>query len=214
MIFHQVHDAVQRPVYGSAVILCAAIILRHGFLLIIGNMQSMTNKFFNAFVFGGGNRHHRDAQQRLHGVNIYGAPVSPKLVHHIQGQHHGHIQLQQLHGQVQIPFQIGGIGNVYDAAGLFLQNELPGDDLFCGIRRKRVDPRQIRDLRIRMAFDRTAFSVYGDAGKVPHMLVGACKLIKQGSLAAVLISCQSEGQPGPSGQGRSLGLIVKAAFLP
>ena len=45
-------------------------------------------------------------------------PLARYLVHHVQRQHHGHLQLQQLQGQVEVPLDVGGVHNVDDAVRL------------------------------------------------------------------------------------------------
>ena len=47
-----------------------------------------------------------------------------------------------------------------------------------------------------MSLDRTIFFVYRNAGKIPHMLIRTRELVKQGRLAAVLISNQRKMQNG------------------
>ena len=45
-----------------------------------------------------------------------------------------------------------------------------------------------------MAFYHPVFSVYGNTGKISHMLIGAGQLIKQGGLAAVLVAHKRKGK--------------------
>ena len=54
---------------------------------------------------------------------------------------HGGVQLHELHGQVEVALDVGGIHDVDDAGGLFADDELPGDDLLAGVGRHGVDAR-------------------------------------------------------------------------
>ncbi len=163
-------------------------------------MEGMPNQLPDAFVFGSGDRNHGDAQHVLHLINLDGAAVAPDFVHHVQGQHHGHVQLHQLHGQVEVPLYIGGVHDVDDALGMFPQNELPGDDFLAGIGGHGIDAREVGDQGIAVPSDDAVLPVHGDAGEIAHMLVGARELVEEGSLAAVLVPGQGEGQRGVFGQ--------------
>ena len=98
VVFNQVHDAVETAVDRAAVVVLVAKVRSAGPLLILGNVDGVTHQLLHALVLGGHNGHHGDAQQLLHFVNVDGASVAPDLVHHVEGQNDGHIQLHQLHG--------------------------------------------------------------------------------------------------------------------
>ena len=100
VVFYQVHDAVQAAVHGSAVVVLVAKILPQGPLLVFCHVQGMLHQLVDAFVLGGRDGQHGNAQYALHLVHTHRAPVVAHLVHHVQGQHHGGVQLHQLHGQV------------------------------------------------------------------------------------------------------------------
>ena len=123
-----------------------------------------------------------------------GAAVAPHLVHHVQRQHHGHIQFHQLHGQVEVALDVGGIYDVDDAGGFLPNDELPGHDLLTAVRGHGVDARQVGDLSAGVILDLTAFAVHGHTGKVAYMLVGTSELVEQGGLAAVLVASQGKCQ--------------------
>ena len=48
-----------------------------------------------------------------------------------------------------------------------------------------------------MFADVAVLPVHGDAGEVPHMLIGAGQLIEEGGFSAILVSRQPEGQCDP-----------------
>ena len=91
--------------------------------------QGLVHQLRHALALGGGNGHHRDAQLPAHPLHVHGAAVGPDLVHHVQGQHHGHPQLQQLQRQVQVALDVGGVHDVDDAVGFLVEDVVPGDDL-------------------------------------------------------------------------------------
>ena len=123
-------------------------------------------------------------------LHIYGPAVGADLVHHVQGQHHGHPQLQQLQCQIEISLNIGGIHDIDDPVGLFLKNEIPGHDLLLGVGTQRVDARQIYHRAALAILDLPYLLVHRYTGEISHMLVRAGKSVKKRGLAAILIACQ------------------------
>ncbi|CDD53729.1 putative uncharacterized protein [Ruminococcus sp. CAG:379] len=194
MILDQTHDPVDTPMHGTAAAVGIAEILSAGALLVLGNVERMVDQLVNALILGGRNGHHRHPQCLLHFIDEDGTAILPHLVHHIQRHHHGNIQLQQLHGQVQIPLNVGSVHNIDDAPGFFLENELPCDDLLAAVGRHGINAGQVRDPGIGMADDLPILPIHRHAGKIAHMLIGAGQPVKQGGLAAVLVSHQGKGQ--------------------
>ena len=213
MVGDQVHDGVQAPVHRAAVIVHAAEIGAARFLLIFGHMHCMTYQLVHALVLGSRDGHHWDTQHGLHLIDADGAAVAPHLVHHVQCQHHGHIQLQKLHGQIEVPLDIGGVHDVDDAGGLFVDDELPGDDLLAGIGGHRVDSRQVSDFCVRIIPDCAALPIHRYTGEIAHMLVCAGQLIEQRGFAAVLVARQCKGQRGILRQRMLLCLDVEPSPL-
>ena len=136
----------------------------------------------------------RDAQHGFHLVDAHRAAVAAHLVHHVQRQHHWDVQLHQLHSQVKVALDVGGIHDVDDARGLFANDELAGHDLLAGIGRHGVNAGQIGHFGLRVALNRTALAVHSHAWEIAYMLVGAGKLVEQGGLSAVLVARQCKGE--------------------
>ena len=124
MVLDQMHEAVEAAVHRSAVVILVAEILAFRFLLILGDMYGMLHKFAHTFAGGSGNRYDRDAEQALHLIDTDGTAVAPQLIHHIERQYHRHIQLHQLHGQVEVAFDIVGINDIDDRLGLLVNDEV------------------------------------------------------------------------------------------
>ena len=206
MILDQVDDAVDAAVDCAAVILLAAEIHPARPLLILCDMERMIHQLVHALVLCRRDGHDRDAQHGLHLIDADSAAVAAHLVHHVQRQHHRRIQLHELHGEVQIPLDVGGVHDIDDARGLLADDELPGHDLLAGIGRHGVDAGQVCDLRIRVIPDRTALAVHRHTREIADVLVGAGELVEEGRLAAVLVARQRKGK------GRAVGQRVLALF--
>ena len=200
--------------YRAAVISLIAEIHPPGFLTIVRHMDCMTHQLVHALVFCRRDGHYRNAQISFHLVDMYGTAVTPHLVHHIERQHHGDPQFHQLHGQIEIPLDIGGVHDIDNTRRFFAYDKLSCDDLLRTVGGHGIDTRQIGDLRLRVAPDGAAFPVHRHPRKVPHMLVCAGELIKERGLAAILVARQSEGQHAPLGQGIAVPPGVISAALP
>ena len=187
--------------HRAAVVILAAEIHAPGALLILCHMDGVVYQLVHALVLGGGDGDDRDAQHRLHLVDAHRAAVAAHFVHHVQRQHHGDIQFHQLHGQVKVALDVGGIHDVDDAGGFFADDELAGNDLLAGIGGHGVDARQVGDLGLRVALDGTALAVHRHAREIAHMLVGTGELVEQGGLTAVLVASQRKGEGPVLGQG-------------
>ena len=194
VIFDQMADRMDGPVDGAAVVIRAAEVLSGRGFLVFGDMDRVPYQFIHAFIPGGGNGDDRDAQHVFHVVDVDRTPVAPDFVHHVEGDHHGDIQLQQLHGQIQVPLNIGGVYNINDGPGMLLQDKITGYQFLFGIGGHGIDARQVGDQGVGMAPDDTVLAVYGNAREIAYMLIGSGQLVEQGRLAAVLVADQSEGQ--------------------
>ena len=213
VVLDQVAHAVQTAVHRAAVAALVAEIHPQGRFLIFGHMDGVVDQLVNAFIFGGGNGDHRHAQQGFHLVDIHRAAVGGHLVHHIQCHHHGHVHLQQLHGQVQVALNVGGIHDIDNALRLFLQHEIAGDDLLAGIGGHGIDARQIGNGGIGAALDGAVLAVHRHPGKVAHVAVGAGQLVKERRLAAVLVAHQRKGEQRPLRQRVAASLGMEFAAL-
>ena len=213
VVLDQVGDGVEGAVDRAAVVVGLAEVLAQGALLILRHVDRVLDQLVDALVLGGGDGDHGDPQQLLHGVHVHAAAVAGHLVHHVQGDDHGDVHLQKLHGQVEVALDIRGVHDVDDAPGLVNEDEVPAHQLLAGIGGHGVDARQVRDPGVGPAADRPVLPVHGDAGEVAHVLVGAGELVEEGGLAAVLVAHQGEAQQGALGQGVAAALGVEAAVL-
>ena len=100
MVFNEVHDAVQAPVYGPTVIVLVAEILTDRGFLVFRHMDGVVYQFGNTFVFGGRNGHHGQTEDFLHFIHEDTASIVAHFVHHVERQNHRDAQFHELHGEV------------------------------------------------------------------------------------------------------------------
>ena len=61
-----------------------------------GDAKRLRHQRVDAFMLGGGDGHHGDAEGAFQRMKVDSAAISAYLVHHVQRQHHGDTQRQQL----------------------------------------------------------------------------------------------------------------------
>ena len=165
-------------------------------------MQGMVHQLADTLVACGANGNDRHAQQTLEQVDVNGAAVGRHLVHHVERDHHGAIELHKLQRQVQVAFDIGGVDDVDDGVGMLIQDKLAAHDLFTRVRRQRINAGQVGNTRLGMVADGAIFAVDRHAGKVTNVLVGARQLVEQRGLTAVLVASEGKMKRCALGHGR------------
>ena len=190
-MYHCVNAPVHRRIRGTKVV-------HLGQGLPTGGMHRLIQKLRHALALRGADRHHRDTQTPAQLPHINGTAVGVHLVHHIQSQHHGHPQLQKLQRQVEVALNVGGVNDIDNAIGLFIENKIPGDNLLLGIGPQGVDTRQIHHRTALAVLDLAHFLIHRHAGEIAHMLIGAGKRIKEGGFAAILIANQCKNHSATS----------------
>ena len=138
------------------------------------------HQLVNALPRLGRDRHDGDAEALAQAFNVDAVAALLHLVHEVQRHDHRPLQLQQLHGQIEVALQIRGVDDVDDGVGRLPDDEIARDDLLHRIGRERVDPRQI-DHRDGLAVDiRPAlFLLYGHARPVADVLIAASQFVEQ-----------------------------------
>ena len=192
MILDQMPHRMDAAVYGTIMIVFIAEILPQRPFLIFCDMDCMADQFVHTFVFRSRNGDYGYSQECLHGIHIDGTVIAGDFIHHVQGYDHGNVHFQQLHGQIQITLDIRGIHDINDSSGFLIQDKITGYDLFTAVRGHGINTGQVCHQSIRIPFDGTVLTVYGNSGEISHMLIRTGELIEQCSLAAVLISRQGE----------------------
>ncbi len=77
------HNRMQRPVDGTAVVIRLTEILSSRLFLILCHMDGMGNQFLNSLVLCSRNRDDRNAKSLFHLIDEHGTAVLPHLIHHI-----------------------------------------------------------------------------------------------------------------------------------
>ena len=84
------------------------------------HMQSVIHQLADTLVAGSANGDNRHAQQALEQVDVHGAAVGRHLVHHVERDDHGAVELHKLQRQVEVALDIGGIDDVDDGVGMLV----------------------------------------------------------------------------------------------
>ena len=126
------HDVRQRM--DAAVHRARTEILPLGQHFQLCGAQRVLDQLVDALVFRGGDGNHGYAQLLLQLVYVHSVAVGAHFIHHVQRDDHGKVQLDELHGQVKVSLDVGGVHDVDDTIRLFLDEKIPGDDLLAGVR--------------------------------------------------------------------------------
>ena len=165
MILDQMPHRMDAAVYGTIMIVlsqnpaAAAVpdILRHG--LHGGSVRPHLR-------FSQQNGDYGYSQECLHGIHIDGTVIAGDFIHHVQGYDHGNVHFQQLHGQIQITLDIRRIHDINDSSGFLIQDKITGYDLFTAVRGHGINTGQVCHQSIRIPFDGTVLTVYGNSGEI------------------------------------------------
>ena len=127
--------------YGVGVAVIYVVRLNIKALVILGMgrvyyLLEVIYQLINAYPRAGRNGHNRHAQLQRQLFKVYLIPPLFHLVHHIQGDYHGALQLHQLNRKVKIALKVGAVHYVYNGLGLFPGNIPAGHHLLHGIGRK------------------------------------------------------------------------------
>ena len=134
MIGYELCYGLQAALYRARLSPVVEELLHSRELLVACHMHGMVNELVHTLVVDGGYGDHRDAQHGLHEIGTHVAAVALHLVHHVEGKHHGDAQLQELRREVEVAVDVGGIHDVYDAAGPLVEDEATAHDLLRAVR--------------------------------------------------------------------------------
>ena len=203
MVLDKVGDAVDAAMQCTAVwaIGCAEV-QAAGTLAETRHMQGMVHQLADTLVACGANGNDRHAQQTLEQVDVHGATVGRHLVHHVERDDHGAVELHKLQRQVQVTLDVGSVDDVDDGIGMLIQDKLAAHDLLARVRRQGVNTGQVGNARLGVVTDSAVLAVDRHAGKITDMLVGARQLVKQRGLTAVLVAGEGKMKRRALGHGR------------
>jgi len=123
--------------------------------------------------------------------------IGLQFVHHVQGQHHWHPQLDKLQREIEVALDVCGVDDIDYPVRLLVADEVPGYYFLLCIGPQRIYARQIHHSAVFLSPYLTGFLIHRDAGEIADMLVGACQGVEKRGLAAVLISGQREYHAAP-----------------
>ena len=183
-----VADGVQRLVELAAAEVDAAA-RGHGSAHLGGHLLHEAR---DALLLGGRDRHHRHAQLARQQLGVDRHPVGGGLVHHVEGHHHGDVELQQLQAEIEAHLDVARVDDVDQQLELSVEQALEGLCLLHAVGVERRETRHVehgdgcagdaRQLRHELA----GLDVRGDAGIVAHVGPAAREHVEQGGLAGVL----------------------------
>ena len=134
VVLDQMRDRVNTAVQGACIrTVRRAEVQAAGALAMARHVQGVLDQLAGALVLGGGNGDHGDAEHALEQVDVDGAAVCRDLVHHVEGENHGAVELHELHGEVEVALDIGGVHDVDDGIRARGENEVAADDLLAGV---------------------------------------------------------------------------------
>ena len=124
-------------------------------------------------------RHHRHADQLAQFFMVELVSAGFKLVVHVQGDDHLHIHVDELGGQIEVPFQIGCVHHIDDDVRGFLDDVLAYIDFLRRISGKRIGTRQVDNAEmVSLEVEEAFLGVHGHTAIVAHMLVCPTGYIK------------------------------------
>ena len=203
MVLDQVGNAVDAAMQCTAVrAIGRTEVQATGALAEPCHVQGMIHQLADTLVAGSANGNNRHAQQALEQVDVHGAAVGRHLVHHVERNDHGAVELHKLQRQVQVTLDVGGVDDIDDGVGMLIQDKLAAHDLLARVRRQGVNAGQVGNACLGVVADGAILAVDRHAGKVTDMLIGACQLVEQRGLAAVLVAGEGKMQRCALGHGR------------
>ena len=119
---HCSHLVSRIPAFGAE-------IHAYRYFPIARDVYRVVDKFVDTLVFRRGDRNDRYSEYLLKLVDEDRAAVGAYLVHHVEGEHHRYPKLHELHGEVEVSFDIRSVNDVDDTAGVGVQQKIPGDYL-------------------------------------------------------------------------------------
>ena len=116
-----------------------------------------------------------------------------QLIVHVQGHHGPKVHVDDLRGQVQVPFDVGGVHDIDHNVRHRIDQVLPDVQFFRGISGEGIGSRQVHqgDV-IALVVEMSLFRIDRHAGIVAHVLVRARRDVEKRGLAAVGVAHQGD----------------------
>ena len=159
-------------------------------LFPLGQSHGLFRRRHAALALEGAHLHYLTAQGLAQLIEVDGVAVLPHQVDHVHRHYHGHAQLDELGGEVEVALNVSPVHDVEDGVRLLVHQIAPGYHFLQGIGGQGVDAGQVLDDHILMTLQSALLLLYGDAGPVAHILAGAGEGVEQRGLAAVGVARQ------------------------
>ena len=172
------------------------------------NIDNHMEQLFNAFSATADRRQHRNSEQLAELYIVQRVSTGFQLIVHVQCNHHAHVHVNQLGGEIEIAFQVGRVHNIDNDIRRFIDN-VPADiDFFRGVGREgigsgKVDNTEVVTLEIKIPL----LGIYRNATVIAHMLVRTGSDVEKRSFTTVGISHQSHIYGAAFAEGQLLQLI-------
>jgi len=177
-----------------------------------GQVANRVHQLMDAGILTGRDRKHFETQERFQPLKVDPVAALRDLIHHVQGDDHGAIELFQLKGQKQVALKVCRVDDIDDDVRTILQDIVARDDFLDGVRGEGINAGQIDHREeVRSAADHTDLFLDRDAWPVAGRLPCAGQPVEQGGFAAVGIArqCQMNVHVHSSGMTR----MSDASFL-
>ena len=93
---------------------------------VVGSRQRTLKERVQTGLFGGRGGNDADTEHLLDPLHVDLVPLCLRLVVDVEGHDHRDAQLQELHRQVEVPLQVGGVHHVDDQVGALVAPGSPG----------------------------------------------------------------------------------------
>ena len=116
----------------------------------------------------------RHSENPLELVQVHMDAAACSDVHHVHRQHHRHALFHQLTCKEQVAFQVRRVQNVHHQIGFTLEQIIESGALIFGVRKERIDTRQVHHAnRVVVELEAAFLFFYRHAWPVTHNLVRA-----------------------------------------
>ena len=168
----------------------------------INQLLRTFNQRVNSLPRAGADGNNRDSQFKRKALAIDFISIFFHLIHHIEGDDHGAFQFNQLNRQIEIALKVRSIHNVNNGIRALVDDVIPRNHLFHGIRGKRINAgkvyqRHLMAMRAKgtiraggSGFNFAFLFLYGHAGPVAYIFLAAGHRIEERGFPAVRIPCK------------------------
>ncbi|KAF5031695.1 hypothetical protein DSECCO2_625090 [anaerobic digester metagenome] len=135
---------------------------------------------------GSDRAHDRDLEELRKPRPVDGVALRFGHIGHVQGDDDRDPEFRELRRQVEVPLQVRRVHDLDDDVRLLVEEEVPRDDLVCGVRGQAVGAGKVDDLDlVAVTADPAGLLLHGHPGPVPDVLPRTGQCVKERRLADV-----------------------------